>query len=120
VVGIGGSRSLPVLRRAGEHPCAGALSLSSDLALVAFASAEKPENQDDLGANEATDRPLDPTGPHLPPLPSETTWRHYLRQEPSKLVAYAASKIPRIGRSVRGVRGNRHVCSFIYPSNVDK
>jgi hypothetical protein len=32
---------------------------------------------------------VDPPGPHLPPLSSEATWRHHLRQEPSALVALA-------------------------------
>ena len=71
------------LWRADEQPGAGALSFSRDLALVAFASATQPENQSDLEAHEATDRPLDPSGPYLPPLSSEETWRCHLRQEPS-------------------------------------
>ncbi len=73
MAGVGGSGALPVLRRADERPGAGAVSLSRHLALVAFVSATQPENQGELGANEALDRPLDSSGPYLPPLSSEKT-----------------------------------------------
>ena len=89
MVGVGGSRTRPVLRRADEWPGAGVVSFSSDLALVAFAPAAKPENHGDVGADEALDRPLDSSGPYLSPLSSEATWRDHLRQEPSALVALA-------------------------------
>ena len=89
MVGVGGSGALPVLRRADERPGGGAVSFSRDLALVAVASATQPENQGDLGANEATDRPLDSSGPYLPSLSFEATWRCHLRQEPSALIALA-------------------------------
>ncbi len=89
MVGVGGSRTRPVLRRADERPGTGALSFSSDLALVAVAPATQPENHGDLGAYEATDRPLDSSGPHLSPLSSEKTWRDHLRQEPGALIALA-------------------------------
>ena len=89
MVGVGGSGARPVLWRADERPGTGAVSVSSDLALVAFAPATQPENQGDLGADEATDRPLDSSGPYLSPLSFEATWRCDLRQEPSALIALA-------------------------------
>jgi len=39
MVGVGGSRAWPVLRRADERPGVGAVSVSRDLALVAVALA---------------------------------------------------------------------------------
>jgi len=42
-----------------------------------------------MGTNAASDCQVDSYGTCMPPLSLKALWRHYLRQEPSTLVAYA-------------------------------
>jgi len=72
----------PLLRRAHEQSSPVCFPPRGRPTLASRAWSAQPERPSALGAHAAAHRPMVTSGPHLPPLSPEATWRHYLRQEP--------------------------------------
>src|SRR5262249_49383123 len=75
-------RTRPLLRSAHQRPGAALLSIPSRPALAPCAVEAQPERTRSLESNAAAHPQLAAPRSRLPPLSSEATWRHHLRQEP--------------------------------------